>query len=79
MQILANWRAVLTKAWSVRLIIIAAILSGAEFALGQLDATILGMPDGTFAAASGFVSAAALLARIMAQSDLEDDDDVPQE
>lgn len=79
MLLLAEWRAVLTKAWSVRLIIIAAVLSGAEFALGQLTAGNLGLPDGTFAALSGSVSAVALFARIVAQPSIKETDDVPQE
>lgn len=69
MSLLSNWREVLTRAWSVRLIIIAAILSGMEVALPMLDG-VLPIPTGTFAALAGFVSAGALLARVVAQSNL---------
>ena len=69
MALVWNWRAVLTRAWSVRLIVLAAILSGAEVALPMLDG-ILPIPPGTFAAVAGFVSAGALLARITAQKDV---------
>lgn len=30
MQLIPNWREVLTKAWSVRLIVVAAVLTGLE-------------------------------------------------
>lgn len=68
MQLVENWRTVLAKAWSVRLIVLAVILSGIEAMMPLLqplaDAT---MPKGLFAALSGLASAAALAARIVAQ------------
>ena len=33
MTLVANWRAVLRRAWSVRLMLVAAVLSAAEVAL----------------------------------------------
>lgn len=69
MTLLSNWRAVLTRAWSVRLIIIAALLSGGEVALPMLEG-IIDLPSGVFAATSGLVAAAALLARVVAQEGL---------
>jgi hypothetical protein len=62
MKLLANWRDVLSRAWSVRLIILAAILSGAEVTLSMLDG-VLNIPAGIFAALTGLVGAAALFAR----------------
>lgn len=59
-----DWKQILTKAWSVRLIVLAAILSGLEAVLPMFEADF---PKGIFAAASGFVSAGALLARVVAQ------------
>lgn len=64
MKLIAEWRRILIKAWSVRLIILAAILSGIEVVLPMFEASF---PKGIFAAASGFVSAGALLARVVAQ------------
>ena len=59
-----NWRQILTKAWSVRLMAMAAVLSGLEVAMPYLDGSL---PQGTFAALSGVISGAALLARLLAQ------------
>ena len=67
MTLIPNWRAVLTKAWSVRLMILAAVLSGVEVALSFLDPEALGINPGRFAALAGLASAAALVARIWAQ------------
>ncbi|NGO50415.1 hypothetical protein [Allomesorhizobium camelthorni] len=72
MKLLANWRDVLSRAWSVRLIILAAILSGAEVTLSMLDG-VLDIPAGVFAALSGLVGAAALFARVVAQEGLSDE------
>ena len=69
MNLLHNWRAVLRSAWSVRLMVIAAVLSGLEVALPFLDGVIDVRP-GVLALASGLVTAAALIARILAQSNL---------
>lgn len=69
MTLLSNWRAVLTRAWSVRLIVIAALLSGAEVTLPMLEG-VINVPPGVFAATSGLVAAAALLARVVAQEGL---------
>ena len=64
MQLLPDWRNILKTAWSVRLIILAAVLSGVE---AVMPLFVDAFPRGTFAAASGFVTAAALLARVLAQ------------
>ncbi len=71
MQIVQNWSDVLRRAWSVRLMVLAAILSGAEVAVQVLatgDASDL--PPGLFAIGSGLLSAAALAARLVAQRGL---------
>ncbi|KQT54615.1 hypothetical protein ASG43_03245 [Aureimonas sp. Leaf454] len=65
-MLIANWRRVLRYAWSVRLMILAAILSGAEVALPLIDG-FLEMPRGVFAALSGLTTAGAFVARILAQ------------
>lgn len=69
MNLTPDWRRVLARAWSIRLILLAAILSGAEVAM------MFWVPDwpaGLLAAVSGLVSAAALVSRILAQSNMED-------
>lgn len=57
-----NWRAVLRKAWSVRLMILAALLSGGEVVLPFFQDWI---PAGVFAGLSGLTVAAAFVARLV--------------
>lgn len=64
MKLLDDWRAVLKKAWSVRLIILAGVLSGIEVILPMFQDSI---PRGLFASLSGMVTAMALFARVIAQ------------
>lgn len=59
-----NWREVLRYAWSIRLMLLAALLSGAEVALPFFEYSI---PAGIFAAMSAITTAAALVARFIAQ------------
>jgi len=68
MQLVDNWRWVLRRAWSIRLMILAGILSGIEIALPILDG-FLDMPRGLFAAGSALTTAAAFVARLLAQQD----------
>lgn len=68
MRLIADWRRVLRRAWSVRLMIVAGILSGVEVALPFLDGA-LPVPAGAFAALSAFTTAAAFVARLLAQKD----------
>lgn len=69
-----DWKRIIKRAWSVRLMVLAAILSGAEVVFGFVDASVLGMPRGVFAALAGVVSLAAFPARILAQRSMTDDD-----
>lgn len=68
-MLIANWRQVLKRAWSVRLMIAAGLLSGAEAALPLLP---LPIPAGIFAALSAVTTAAAFIARLLAQKDMTD-------
>lgn len=70
----ADWRHVLRHAWSVRLCILAAILSGVEAAFSVMAAfewIPRFMPAGVFAALAGFVGCAAFGARLLAQKEFE--------
>lgn len=69
MHLINDWKWVVTRAWSVRLIIVAALLSGLEVALSVLTAMSWnpGFPPGVFAAFSGLVTFAALIARFVVQ------------
>jgi hypothetical protein len=72
MRPVANWQAVLRRAWSIRLIVIAGLLSGIEVAL-PLAGDALPLPTGLFAGLSLLVTAAAFVARIVAQKGISDE------
>lgn len=64
MQLHEDWRRIVRRAWSFRLIGLAALLSGCEAALPFVD---LDLPAGLFAGLSFAVTGAALVARVVAQ------------
>lgn len=66
LRVISNWRAVLRYAWSVKLMILAAILTGLEAALPLLG-DLLPIPPGWFAAASFAVVMGAFAARFFVQ------------
>lgn len=70
MTLIPNWRAILRKAWSVRLIALAGLLSGLEAALPFVDERI---PRGAFALLSLLVTAGAFMARLVAQQGVSDE------
>jgi hypothetical protein len=70
-MLVPNWRAVLRRAWSIRLLLLAGALSGLEVALALMGAATI--PTGTFAALSGVVTMAALIARLLAQKGITDE------
>ena len=74
MKLVRNWAAVLRYAWSVRLMALAAVLSGAEVAIPYLDG-VLPIPPGLFAALAGVTTLGAMLARMVAQAPLQKDKD----
>lgn len=67
-----NWRDVLRCAWSVRLMILAGLLSGIEAILPLLDG-VLPIPPGIFAGLTLITVAAAFIARLVAQKGLSND------
>lgn len=69
MKLVTNWRDVIRRAWSLRLLALAAVLSGAEIALPYL---VDGMPVGLFASLSGVLTVAAMAARVVAQKGLSE-------
>ena len=72
MLLIDDARKVFRKAWSVRLALLSAALSAAEFALQYLAPA---QSSGRFAALAGVVSLAAALARIVAQPKLTKEGD----
>lgn len=71
-MLVSNWRDVLRKAWSVRLMILAGLLSGLEVALPLIDG-LYDIPRGLFAALSGVTVAGAFVSRLLAQRGLSDE------
>jgi hypothetical protein len=67
MTLIDDWCAVLKKAWSIRLMVLAAILSGAEIVLPLFSESI---PQHLFAGLSFVTVAAAFVARLVAQEGL---------
>lgn len=69
MNLHEDWCWILKRAWSVRLMVLAAILSGLEVMLSVLSAYQVKLPiaPGTFAALSGVVTIAAFVARFIVQ------------
>lgn len=72
-MLVKNWRAVLSRAWSVRLMLLAAFLSGLEVAMPLLDGYV-DIPPRLFAILSGLTVSAAFIARIVAQRNISDAD-----
>lgn len=70
MQLVPNWRRVLRRAWSIRLIVLAAVLSGAELAV-QLAGDALPIPPLWLGALSFVVTVAAFIARFVAQPSIQ--------
>ncbi len=66
MSPIADWRAVLRHAWSVRLIALSILLSGLEVAVQFLHG-VLPVSDGVFAVLAFLTTVGALIARFIAQ------------
>lgn len=67
MKLLANWKCILKRAWSIRLMILAGLLSGLEVILPMF---IHELPRGLFSILSLLVIGGAFVARILAQQEV---------
>lgn len=70
MKLIANWRAVLRRAWSFRLIIVSGLLSGVDVAMPFIQQSIEPLqiiPAGSFAILAVLASVAAAIARVLVQ------------
>jgi hypothetical protein len=67
MKLKPNWKEVVRKAWSVRFMVIAGILSGCEVALPLIGDAF---PKNIFALLSFLFVSAAFVARLIAQKDV---------
>lgn len=70
-KLVPNWKAVLQKAWSIRLMLLAGLLSGIEVALPFFTDNF---HKGIAAGLSLAVTFAALVMRIVAQQDVTNAD-----
>ena len=73
MRLASDWKRVLRHAWSVRLILLAGLLSGIEAAL-PLIGGFIPIPPAAFAGATLIVVAAAFVSRLIAQEKVSDAD-----
>ncbi len=70
MTLLPDWQQIIRKAWSVKFMVLAALLSGCEAAVSILQPAIAeSLPPGVFASLAGLVTAGALVARVLAQTE----------
>jgi hypothetical protein len=67
MKLYDNWKEILRKAWSIRFMVIAALLSGIEIVLPMFADQF---PRNTFATLSFIFVGAAFVSRIVAQRDV---------
>lgn len=72
MRLVAEWWRVLRYAWSIRLLVLAGVLSGVEIALPLID-QVVEIPRGVFAGLSFLATAAAFVARLVAQQSISGD------
>ena len=70
MKLVDEWRWLVKRAWSVRLLALAAVLSGLEVTIQVMVGFSIKPPmaPGIFAVLSGLVTVAALIARFVAQA-----------
>jgi hypothetical protein len=68
LELIEDWQAVLSKAWSMKFSILAAILGGLE--VGVQFVQPAGIPNGVFAGIASAVSLAAGISRLIAQTEL---------
>lgn len=70
MSLIPGWRRILKKAWSVRLMLLAGLLSGCE---AVLPLFVDALPRGVFAGLTLAVIPLAMVARVVAQKGMRDD------
>ena len=68
MQLIEDWKAIVRKAWSLKLNGLALLLGAAEAYVNLMKPD--GIPPLLFASLSGLATTAAMVARVMAQKEL---------
>lgn len=71
-MLVSNWRAVLARAWSIRLILLAGVLTGLEAVLTFVGSS-LPIPPGLLALIACLVTGGAFVARLIAQKGISDE------
>lgn len=72
MKLVSDWRRVLRHAWSIRLLLAAALLSGLEVVLPYLG-DIFPIPTGAFATLTFIVTVVAFVMRLKSQKVFRDE------
>jgi hypothetical protein len=70
MKLVSNWKRIMRKAWSIRLMLAAGLLSGVE---AVLPLFVDSLPRGVFAGLSITIITGAMVARVTAQKGVDDD------
>ncbi len=65
-----DWKDILKKAWSIRLIVLAGLLSGMELILPLFSEDL---PRGVFAVMSLLATSGAFVSRLLVQRNMNDD------
>jgi hypothetical protein len=71
MKLVHNWTAVLKRAWSVRFIVLGGAINGVAAVFPEIVGE-LGLSPSMIAALGAVVAAAAAVARVVKQEDMED-------
>jgi hypothetical protein len=72
LKLRSDWKKLLRYAWSIRLICLAGLLSGAEVALPLIQ-PLISIPAGVFAGLSALTVGGAFVARLVAQQQFSED------
>lgn len=71
MQLIANWRAVLRHAWSIKFMLAAGVFTGLEFILPYVR-DYLPIGSGWFTALAFIATAGGLITRLLAQRNTQE-------
>ena len=70
MKLHSNWRLILRKAWSIRLVVLSAIFSAAQLVIPVYGDVL---PRDAFAILSALACAGAIIARVFTQKEFPDE------
>ena len=69
-MLLPDWKDILKRAWSVKFLTAAAVVSGCETIVSMSGTTLF--PPGVASAVTGVLAALGILARVLAQKEAEE-------